>query len=601
MAKNFDEKKKEIVVLSDAEHILKRPTIYVGSVKPTEEKIPIIKLGNIHIETRQISVGMYKLFDEVLSNSIDEAKRMGGSMKKITIRVDSSENSISIEDSGNGFYKGTEINKKSGKTNIETAVSELRAGSNFDNDELEESLIGTNGMGVSLVNVLSKKFSIKTVNKTHYFYQEWEKFISKGPSIKKRGDEPSGTSVKFIPRSDIFDNYKWEKDILVSLMVIKNFALKCDPLTEKTEIHMIWDGVNVDLKQSFYPKESFIIKTQIGNLVIWRSFEGSGSISSVNGAMCSGIHQRIINDKINTELDDTLGHHFYETLLVLNLSPKLVKFADQNKTKFVTPRLDIEPTINKHFSSKLVNFFGSKLFLDIKKLVDDRRKDQELKKIRSEKKKVKIKFSHKYFPSTKAMGKNLFLVEGLSASGSILQKRNPAEDGVYALKGKIKNCRSISDLSDNKEILELMSILNLDPEGPTGKCPYEKVVIATDQDPDGNHISALIINLFHKWFPWMIKEGRLGMLNTPLVSAGTGSKKEYFYGVEEFKKVSSKRKLMNVRYLKGLGSLSLDDWENVMKDKKIVNIINDKNASAFLDMAFGKSADERKIWLSQNY
>ena len=165
--------KKEIKVLSERDHILLRPTVYVGSVKPTDEKVPIIKDGKLYVEQRTISVGMYKLFDEVFSNSLDEAKRMGGKMQKITIDIDSSKNSVSIKDTGNGFYKGTEINSTSGKSNIETAVSQLRAGSNFENDDVEESLVGTNGMGVSLVNVLSKYFSIETINDKFYYFQDW--------------------------------------------------------------------------------------------------------------------------------------------------------------------------------------------------------------------------------------------------------------------------------------------------------------------------------------------------------------------------------------------------------------------------------------------
>jgi DNA topoisomerase-2 len=170
--------KKEIQVLSEREHILLRPTVYVGSVKPTEEKTPIIRGNKLFVEQRTISVGMYKLFDEVFSNSLDEAKRMSGKMKKITIDITSSKNSVSITDSGNGFYKGTETNRISGKSNIETAVSQLRAGSNFENDDVEESLVGTNGMGVSLVNVLSKYFSIETINDKFYYFQEWKNYES---------------------------------------------------------------------------------------------------------------------------------------------------------------------------------------------------------------------------------------------------------------------------------------------------------------------------------------------------------------------------------------------------------------------------------------
>ena len=127
---------KTIEVLTDFEHIIKRPTMYVGSVKRSEEVVPIIGDGFIKSVTKEHSVGMYKLFDEVFANSVDEAKRMQTTMKKITVEVSSKENSISITDTGDGFTNGSTINKKSGMSTIETAVSMLRAGSNFDNDNI---------------------------------------------------------------------------------------------------------------------------------------------------------------------------------------------------------------------------------------------------------------------------------------------------------------------------------------------------------------------------------------------------------------------------------------------------------------------------------
>jgi len=251
-----------------------------------------------------------------------------------------------------------------------------------------------------------------------------------------------------------------------------------------------------------------------------------------------------------------------------------------------------------NFSSSLKKFFSTPLFKKIKTEVENRKKDASLKKIRKEKKSVKIQFSHKYFPPTSRIAENLFIVEGLSAMGSILQKRNPARDGVYALKGKIKNARSLSDLADNKEILELMQILNLEPERPDLKCPFENVVIATDQDPDGSHITSLLINLFFKWFPWIIENKRLNFLETPLVTSGDRTKK-YYYSLDEFKKDSQGKRLTNVRYLKGLGSLSLEDWDYVMKNRNIIKIVKDRKSNAMLEMAFGKSSEPRKLWLSK--
>ena len=587
---------KDIQVLSDFEHILKRPTIYVGSVKLSEEQIPIVKNVKISSVPYQISVGMYKLFDEVFSNSVDEAKRMKKSMDCITVEVDSKTNTIRISDSGEGFVNGSKINAKSGMSNIATAVSMLRAGSNFDNENISETLIGTNGMGVSLVNAMSSYFSVETTNSLEHYFQEWNSFVAKEPKVQKRGKRPLGTAVSFTPLRDIFDNCKWSKDILYSQLLLKKRVLETEPNTKDIKIKFVWDGKEIAIDTSVLKQLSY--KTKIGELLIWEKLEDSGSVSFVNSAMCTGIHQKIIMDQINGVLEDSLAHHFYDFCLILNLPPSLVKFGDQNKTKFVTRREDVEKIIVDNFSSSLKKFFSTPLFKKIKTEVENRKKDASLKKIRKEKKSVKIQFSHKYFPPTSRIAENLFIVEGLSAMGSILQKRNPARDGVYALKGKIKNARSLSDLADNKEILELMQILNLEPERPDLKCPFENVVIATDQDPDGSHITSLLINLFFKWFPWIIENKRLNFLETPLVTSGDRTKK-YYYSLDEFKKDSQGKRPTNVRYLKGLGSLSLEDWDYVMKNRNIIKIVKDRKSNAMLEMAFGKSSEPRKLWLSK--
>jgi DNA gyrase/topoisomerase IV subunit B len=589
--------KKEIQVLSEREHILLRPTVYVGSVKPTDEKVPIIRNNKLFIESKKISVGMYKLFDEVFSNSLDEAKRMNGKMKSIHIEVSSKDNNVSIRDTGNGFYKGTDINKVSGKTNIETAVSQLRAGSNFENDDVEESLVGTNGMGVSLVNVLSKYFSIETINEKNYYFQEWKNYEGSEPKVLKNNDKSkTGTTVTFKPLSDVFGYDKWDKEVLSTTLILKCDLIKRDPILGKLDIELIWDGEKIDLNPSFLPEESFKINTEIGQITIWEKYEGSGPISFVNSAMCTGIHQKIINDFINNKLDDTLGHHFYDSMIVLNLPPKYVKFGDQNKTRFVTTREEIENLLMNKFGSKLQNFFKTDLYERILKKVEERKNDGYVKKLRAEKRKVNLKHSHKYFPAQKSLAENLFIVEGLSAMGSILQKRNPKEDGVYALKGKIKNCKNIGDLSENKEILELMQILGLDPTTRNIETiGYKKIVIATDPDPDGSHITALLINLFYKWFPMVIRSKRLSFLKIPLVSSGDAKKRKYYWDLDEFKKA---RPSGNIRYLKGLGSLSLDDWEWVMTNKFLISIEESEDSKEKLEMAFGDSSELRKKWLS---
>lgn len=598
---------KKIIALSDFEHVLKRPTMYVGSIDLSEEKVPLIKDGQISYEPKQISVGFYKMLAEILDNAIDEAKRMKGKMKLVKVTINSVTNEVSVQDTGDGFYKGTEINDKTGVTNIETAMSQLRAGSNFYNENVDEALIGTNGVGAALVNMLSSKFTVNSKNKDASFLMDWKNFVPGQSTIVKKKQTELGTTVSFIPRVDVFKTVNagikipmtWDRDVIYALMVFKNYLLKNDDILHNLKFQVIFDGEELDLNIKFFPDKSFIAKTAIGTLVIYENFDNSGSVSFVNSAMCTGIHQKVINDKINIELQDSLGHHFYETFMIFNLPPKVVRFGDQNKTKFVATREEVETIILDAFRPKLKQFYSTSLFESIKKKVEERKMDSDLKKLRSLKKKSSIKNSHKYFPSSGRI-ENLFIVEGESAMGSILQKRNTKTDGVYSLKGKIKNVRTISDLTDSREIIELMQILDLETDPAKRQFTFKRIIISTDADEDGAHIFSLLVNFFFKWFPYIIDEGRLFSLRIPLMSIESGKTRDYFYDKKEFEEhVKKKKPVKDVRFLKGLGSLDIKDWETVMADLKLLQIKRGDEAKKYMDMAFGVDSGPRKKWLSQ--
>ena len=410
------EPNKEIVVLSEKQHLLLRPTIYIGSVKPTDEKVPIIKNEKIIIEEKSLSVGMYKILNEAIDNAIDEAKRMRGKMESVTIRVNSKTNLISVKDTGNGFYKGASINQSTGKTNIETAFSQLRSGTNFSEGEDDVAVVGVNGLGIKLLNVFSKRFKVITVNDTHYFEKEWIDFESNDSKTilrKKNPLEAKGTYIEAEPLKEVFGRAKWDFDILKTSLTFKQRLIKKDPILKSLKLYFFWDDKEISLDGEFFPKNSFSLETPIGEVVVWEKYESSGSISFVNSAMCTGMHQRLVNEFINEKLDDSLGHHFYDTFIALNLPPKFVKFGDQNKTRFVTPREEITPPVKSGILSKLDKFFKTDLYKRIQKKVEERRTEGEVKKLKAEKKKVNIKHSHKYFPPTSRTAESLFIVEGL--------------------------------------------------------------------------------------------------------------------------------------------------------------------------------------------
>jgi topoisomerase-4 subunit B len=588
---------KEIVALSDFEHVLIRPTMYIGSIEKSEERIPIARQGKIVLETREISVGFYKLMTEILDNAFDEAKRMKGEMKRIEIHFNSKDNSVQVVDTGGGFMNASGINSKTGLTNVASAMTMLRAGSNFYNDKSQENLIGTNGVGASIVNMLSDKFTIKTVNKIESYSKTWDKFIPGEEITLQNSGEETGTSVYFAPRKDTFKGCKWDKDYIHTMMIFRQFLKKTDPAISKLDFICSFDGVQLDLDISFLPEEYFTVESKHGTLFVWESYSQSTSVSFVNGAICGGIHQRIFGEWLNDVFLSPNAGKFYEAFIVLNLPPKMVRFGDQNKTRFVTSRGEITPTLEKFFYPSIKrNLKNSPIYENIMNRIADSEREGDVKNLRKKKSAQKKKISDKYFPPSTKTG-SLFIVEGGSAMGSILQKRDPKSDAVYALKGKIRNARRLSDLTSNSEIVDLMNILNLDPENDKA-CKYERVIIATDADPDGlGHIASLITNLFYKWFPNVIRQGKLYILQTPLLSVDENKKTKYMYSMKEFEAYNRAKKPSNVRYLKGLGSLSRADWEHVFADMRLFRLTEDTKAPKMLEMAFGLNAGLRKKWL----
>lgn len=591
---------KEIVALSDFEHVLHRPTMYIGSVEKSEEKVVIVEGGKLVGKNKIISVGFYKMLNEIVDNAFDEAKRMKGKMPKIVVKINSKTNEVQVSDFGGGFINAEKANSKTGQSNVETAMSMLRAGSNFYNENSTDALIGTNGVGAALVNMLSDEFSITTINDEIEYQIEWKRFEKTNEKTAKRNKKnQTGTTVTYIPRKDIFKDCVWDLEYLRSQMIFRNYLKAEDSIISNLEFEFYFDGKRIEISEGFIPDDAFVIKSDIGIFAMWlNSYPNPISASFVNGANCVGIHQKIMTDWINEIYDYPYAHHYYETFLMLNLPPKLVRFADQNKTKYAAGRWEIQHLISKAFYQKLKkNLHRHPIFEAVKKKIEELTAKQDMQKLKTAKKNANKKISDKYFPPSQSKG-TLFIVEGSSAMGSILQKRDPRIDAVYSLKGKIKNARSIRDLSSNTEIIDLMNILNLEPND--GKnCSFANVVIATDWDPDGiGHIASLVINLFYKWFPQVIEQGKLNILITPLASADVGKERKYFYSladIGEFERSKTAHK--NMRYLKGLGSLAIQDWELIMKERKMFKIRIDRSAAKYIDIAFGMSAGKRKKWL----
>ena len=403
---------KEIVALDDFEHVRIRPEMYTGSVQATEEKVFISKNDKLISETKDISIGFYKLMDEILSNAFDEAKRMGGKMKRIAIKFDTTENSVTVVDTGGGFLNASKKNPKTNISNVASAMSSLRAGSNFKNTDTQENLIGTNGVGASVVNMLSSYFYVLTVNEQELYSQTWKDFVTDEPIIKARTTEPTGTIVKFIPSKEIFNKCKWDKNYIHTQMVFREYLKRLDPIIHNLDFICIFDNVQLDLSPSFLPAEVFKVETKIGTICVWESYPQSTSISFVNGAVCTGIHQRIFREYLNSAFESQNADKFYETFIVLNLPAKYVRFQDQNKTRYGMTRAEITPVLTKFFENHIKKAIKEHpIYENISKKIEESEREGEVKNLRSKKKAAKHKISDKYFPASDKPV-NLFIVEG---------------------------------------------------------------------------------------------------------------------------------------------------------------------------------------------
>lgn len=596
---------RSIVALTDFEHIRKRPTVYVGNTKESDEYVSIIESNSIIGKPKKFSIAFYKLMNEILDNAFDQAIRENGKMKSVEIHFNTKTLQVTVKDTGEGFFEGERINEKTGLSNIESAVSLLRAGSNFYNDDSDEALIGTNGVGAACVNMLSKYFYIESVNENVKYEQTWNEYVREEPIITKNsGKFATGTTIKFIPTDDIFKRCKWDREYIHTLMTFKNWLIKNNPILKDLKFVCTIDEETINLDRQFIPVEHYRIETKLGSIYVWEEFTNSKNESFVNGAQCSGIHQTMINSCIDSLFEFNGANKFYNTFIVLNLPPKYVRFADQNKTRFITSKSELEDIFEKSFFKKIrAEFQKTNIFKNISTKLAEKQNADLYKNIEKQKRQAKKKLSDKFFPSAEKKG-TLYIVEGASASGSVLQKRDGRTEAVYALKGKLKNAKNIQSLSTNLELIELMNILGIDPKTKGANCLYDKIVMSCDADVDGYHITSLLINLFYKWFPKILEEQRLYSLITPIVSVDIKDDKDkktkrvFFYNKKEYHDfLDSNVEYSNKRYLKGLGSLNVQDWEVIMSEKRMFRIYNDRSSKKYMEIAFGDSANTRKAWL----
>lgn len=599
-------------VLSDREHCINRPGVYIGSI--VEE--PISGIVDYQYQTKNVVPGLLKIIEEALNNCVDEHIRTQGEFaKNISISIGDTKNGTEVIISDDG--RGIPVEKIGETYRPVLAWTELRAGSNFD-DSKGRITAGTNGMGISLTNIFSTSFvGITDDGKKRLTLTCSDNMANRDFKVGKTSKR--GTTVKFIPDLKRFGIEVFTQDHTDMLRERLNNLAICFPAIKFTfnEEHIVVGG-RTGLAAKFSPHA---FSHQTDNVVYVVAPSGVDEefrhISYVNGIWMKngGAHVDQFTSSITSEMIPLIKKKWKIDVPANQIKQHLLvgmwvrdfpnpRFDSQTKERLtntaaeVRQFFDFDPVavkVAKHIIS--TPEFVDKIIAAIlyKKEQADR---AALAKALKQNKKMRV-INHISAQSDNPAERTLIITEGLSSIGLLLRVRDPVKTGGYPLKGKPLNVRGMkpSEIMKNKEISELMSIIGLEFNKPADSLNYERILILSDADTDGAAILCLMINFFSMW-PELFENKRVFRCESPLYICTKGKNSKWFYSQEDYEAFDSTGH--TVQYFKGLGGLSEEQYAEVINNPKLLQIsMNDNTDIRHLMMAFGDDSQGRKNWLQQ--
>lgn len=583
-----------------------------------------------------------QLLKEIFTNAVDE-HRIGHGNK---IEINVSNNLYTITDYGQGFP----VNKKhdeEGRTVLEAAFSVLNTSGKYDEDGAYNGISnGAFGIGGKLTNFLSKEFNVSSTTgdglcesiqfKDGLFFKREIIEVSKGQS---------GTSIQFIPDEQFFKNP--QIDFNYFRKYLKEVVALCPKLTveftvdnNETEIYKSKNGLSdlVDdkVKGKELIKNRFIYndkKDKLGfNIVLTYTTNYSDDITAyVNcGLTESGTHltaikssiTRIFNKYANENNllkkgeNNLTGAELSEGLvLIFNMDAPGVQYDSQTKARVT----EIDKTLlNKVMNAQFYQWLQDNpkdAKIIIEKALEARRAKEAAKKareaVRKPKKqkglKAKMQLSDKLIDCTTKDPKNnsLLIVEGLSAGSSAVEARNPKTQAIMMLRGKcISVLKSTKEkVLANKEYNDIITAIGagFDDNFDVNKMNYDKIVITSDFDSDGQSIELLLITFFFRYMRPLVEAGKLYRAVTPLYIANYKNKDYYIYTEEELAEFrKDKNEKFSLRHIKGLGELDPQDLKKVCFDNELykrINVSDIKKAEQLLQTLMGKEVTPRKEYI----
>ena len=606
MAENKDLNYSEdsIKSLDWKEHIRLRPGMYIG------------KLG----DGSSLDDGVYVLLKEVLDNCIDEFVMGFGKRIEISIK----DRMVRVRDYGRGIPLGKVVD----------VVSKINTGAKYDSVAFKKS-VGLNGVGTKAVNALSSYFKVQSIRDSVMKAAEFEKGNLIVDSPQEETKDSRGTIVHFYADEQIFGNYKFINEYIEKMLW--NYAY----LNTGLSIHFngqvfksergLFDLLEQNLSgEPLYP--IIHLKGEDIEIALTHGAQYSEEYYSfVNGQHTTqgGTHQASLREAVVKTIRDFYKKDFdandIRQSIIAAISIKVIEpvFESQTKTKLGSQNLGPEGPAIRTF---VIDFLKKELdnYLHkhsdvaevlLHKILQSEKERKELSGIRKlareRAKKVslhnkKLRDCRVHYNSNHAdrLNTTLFITEGDSASGSITKSRDVNTQAVFSLKGKPLNCYGLTKkiVYENEEFNLLQSALNI--EDGMDDLRYNNIVIATDADVDGMHIRLLMITFFLQFFPDLVKNGHLYILQTPLFRVRNKKDTYYCYSeIERREAISNVGRNPEITRFKGLGEISPDEFKHFIgKDIRLEPVMfkREENLPQLLEFYMGKNTPDRQLFIIDN-
>ncbi len=635
MSKKKTYSAKDIEVLEGLQPVRKRPSMYIGN---TNEE------------------GLHHLVNEVLDNSIDEV--VAGHAKNISFYY-AKDKSITIKDDGRGIPIDFHPKYKN-KRALEIVMTTLHAGGKFS-DNVYKTSGGLHGVGISVVNALSKQLEVKIYNKSKLYYQKYSRGIVKNKiKIQKCAQKLRGTEIRFIPDEEIFKEINFSPKKLFNFIKMKSVLVKGTKISFKIDKELIKDKT-LNKEVFYYPngiidfvKENFIERKRIISKFFHREIEFNLNekceiFTSFNEqekstlkSYCNtietpdgGSHENALKNSLLRSLklfgqknqiskiaNIKTGDLFDYSDSFISIFINSPSFEGQTKKRIAMPVVQkkLEQEIQHNFLLWLnANKKDSLKLIDV--LIERSLLRTDLTKIRElERKTVKEKnrLPGKLVDcsSKQVEGTEIFIVEGDSAGGSAKQARLREKQAILPLRGKILNVYSVtlSKVADNSELQNLIQALGcgIGKNFQLSKLRYEKIILMTDADVDGSHIATLLITFFYKYMREIISNNKLYLAMPPLYKLSYKDINRYAYDEKEKDKILKSNSLKmtpQISRYKGLGEMPADQLRATTMDiekRKLMKINlkhgakEEKKTEKLFESLMGKKAESRFKFIQEN-